>query len=165
MIRWQYFPRSASPPESLTDAVRVFEEHGEEIDSAVKTLKSNAVLAIVRESLVRCGFRVEAAKSRIGMPVLYGPQGKADKTFFVDAWSPSARTVLEVEAGRAVVNHQFLKDIFEASVIDGVDHLGIAVRNRYGRSDDFRSVSTFLDTLYASDRLHLNLKGIMVIGY
>ena len=48
---------------------------------------------------------------------------------------------------------------------DGVDHRGNAVRNRYGRSDDFRYVSTFLDTLYASDRLHLNMKGIMVIGY
>lgn len=165
MIRWQYFPRSTGPTACLRQVAAIFEQRLDAIDSSKYTLTSNQVLDLVRPGLVRLGFKVEVRKSRIPMPVLYGPEGKPDKTFYVDAWNETEGTVIEVEAGRAVVNHQFLKDIFESAVIDKVSHLGIAVRNKYGRNDDFKSVSTFLDTLYSSNRLQLNLEGIMVIGY
>jgi hypothetical protein len=39
------------------------------------------------------------------------------------------RYVVEVEAGRGVVNYQFLKDFFEACTMVGVEKLCIAVRN------------------------------------
>lgn len=32
-------------------------------------------------------------------------------------------------------------------------------------SPDFHKVKTFLETLYVSNRLHLPLKGILLIGY
>ena len=73
--------------------------------------------------------------------------------------------VLEVEAGRAVDNNQYLKDIFQACMMHDIFHLAIAVRNTYRNSDDFGHVETALETLYTSGRLQLPLKGILLIGY
>ena len=73
--------------------------------------------------------------------------------------------MLEVEAGRAVTNYQFLKDLFQACVMDEVDYLGLAVRKVYKSSADFDKVYDFLDTLYTSGRLRLPLKGVLLIGY
>lgn len=67
---------------------------------------------------------------------------------------------MEIEAGRAVVNYQFLRDIFQACVMHDIEKLVIAVRN-----DDFETVINFLDTLYTSNRLNLPLKGILIIAY
>lgn len=76
---------------------------------------------------------------------------------------------MEVEAGRGVVNNQFLKDLFQACMMDEVDYLAIAVRNVYtaaGVSNaDFERVVTFFDTLFASNRMRLPLKGILILGY
>lgn len=82
---------------------------------------------------------------------------------------PTHGFVLEAEAGRAVVNNQFLKDLFQACMMKDVAHLGIAVRNLYegggAKSRDFERVVTFFDTLYASNRLKLPLTSVVVIGY
>jgi hypothetical protein len=44
-------------------------------------------------------------------------------------------------------------------------YVTIAVRNQYRTSPDFDRVRAFFDTLYASRRLSLPLKGVLVIGY
>src|SRR6202035_4704721 len=62
-------------------------------------------------------------------------------------------------------NNQFLKDIFQACMMQDVLHLAVAVRNTYRNSDDFAKVESFLETLYVSGRLQLPLKGILLIGY
>ena len=72
------------------------------------------------------------------MPVLYGTRGKTVRSFQADAYSAAERYVVEVEAGRAVVNYQFLKDLFQACVMSDVDYFGLAVRNVYKSSKDFR---------------------------
>jgi hypothetical protein len=41
----------------------------------------------------------------------------------------------------------------------------IAVRNDYRGSDDYSKVVSFIDTLYASQRLNLPLTGILIVGY
>jgi hypothetical protein len=46
-----------------------------------------------------------------------------------------------------------------------VDYAVIAIRNDYRGSDDFSKVKTFLETLYASQRLKLPLAGVLIIGY
>ena len=88
-----------------------------------------------------------------------------DKSFNADALSSDGKIVIEVEAGRAVANNQFLKDIFQACMMFKVEYLIIAVRNDYRGSDDFLKIYTFLETLYISSRLHLPLNGILLIGY
>jgi hypothetical protein len=125
-------------------------------------------MARLRPGLGKIGFRVEKGKSsedKIVVPVLFGRKGKVLKCFNSDAHSPNKGWVLEVEAGRAVDNNQFLKDIFQACMMYDVLHLAIAVRNTYRNSDDFAKVENFLETLYVSGRLQLPLKGILLIGY
>ena len=63
------------------------------------------------------------------------------------------------------MNNQFLKDLFQACMVHDVFYLAIAVRNAYKGSRDFDIVCRFMDTLYASQRLQLPLRGILVVGY
>lgn len=46
-----------------------------------------------------------------------------------------------------------------------VSYLAIAVRNKYRNNRDYEKVQTFFETLYASQRFALPLRGILVIGY
>lgn len=88
-----------------------------------------------------------------------------EKAFEADAWHREQKMVVEVEAGRGYLNNQFLKDLFQACMMHDVDYCTIAVRNRYIDSNDFENVVSFFETLYASRRLTLPLKGVLVIGY
>jgi hypothetical protein len=96
---------------------------------------------------------------------LFGLNNKIDKSFNADALSADGKIVIEVEAGRAVDNNQFLKDIFQASMMFGVEYLVIAVRNDYRGGDDFQKIYAFLETMYISSRITLPLNGILLIGY
>jgi hypothetical protein len=87
------------------------------------------------------------------------------RSFDADAYHAETRTVLEIEAGRAFTNYQFLKDLFQACMMVDVDYLAIAVRHVYKGTKDFAKVTLFFDTLYASRRLALPLNGVLVIGY
>jgi hypothetical protein len=141
--------------------------HGR-IDSAVYELPSNAVLDVVRPCLEELGFEVESGKSfkqKINVPVLFGPNGRYEKSFNADAWHREEHYVLEVEAGRAVVNNQFLKDLLQASVMAEVDHLAIACRNLYKRADDFSYIVNFLETIFVSGRVRFPMSTILIIGY
>ena len=168
MINWVYFPKSSPPPEFGLQIVAIFEELGDVIDSNTRIEQhSDAVMARLRPNLEKLGFRVEKGKSsddKIIVPVLFGRKGKVLKCFNADAHAASKGWVLEVEAGRAVDNNQFLKDIFQACMMHDVLHLAI-VRNKYRKSDDFAKIESYLETLYVSGRLQLPLKGILLIGY
>lgn len=129
---------------------------------------SNAVLRELKEGLEAAGFEVESSKSqggKIRVPVLYGANGRVDKYFDVDAYHHTEKIVLEVEAGRGVSNYQFLKDLFEACVMQDVDYAAIAVRQDYRGSKDYEKVVTFIETIFASNRLFLPLRGVLIIGY
>ena len=169
MVNWVYFPKSSPPPEFGLLIVALFEEVAAEIDSTTKVgLHSDTVMARLRPGLEKLGFRVEKGKSaedKIVVPVLFGRKGNILKCFNADAHAVETGWVLEVEAGRAVDNNQFLKDIFQACMMHDVLHLAIAVRNTYRKSDDFAKVESFLETMYVSGRLQLPLKGILLIGY
>ena len=94
---------------------------------------------------------MESGKKRnekIIVPVLYGENGKAEKYFEADAYFEEVGIVIEVEAGRALTDNQFLKDIFQACAMDGVSCLIIAVRNIYrNKSNDYEKTRIFLETL------------------
>jgi len=148
--------------------VAVFEDALPHIESNGNNLPSNAVLAHVAKGLSAAGFRVETGKGntqRVSVPVLFGRNGKTTKAFSADAYHESAGFVLEVEAGRAVANNQFLKDLFQACMMQDVRHAAIALRNTYRGSDDFNTACRFFDTLYASSRLRLPLEGVLILGY
>ena len=46
-----------------------------------------------------------------------------------------------------------------------VEFLVLGVRQNYQEMENFKQVNVFLETLYISNRLHLLLKGILLIGY
>ena len=168
MIQFQYFPRSEPTVNQLLEIISVFQENATIIDSSSFTLKSNDVLLAVTNDLEKIGFKVEKSKAnidKIPVPVLFGLNNKPSKSFLADAIHVKNRIVIEVEAGRAVANNQFLKDIFQASMMVDIDYLVLAVRNTYLESDDFLKIYNFLDTLYTSRRIILPLKGILLIGY
>jgi hypothetical protein len=168
MINWQYFPKSNIIPSHLSKIVDVFVDNEVNISSEKYEHPSNAVLEYVTKDLENLNYKVERGKKaeqKIQVPVLFGLNGKLEKYFDADAYNEEFKTVIEVEAGRAVTNYQFLKDLFQACMMHNVDYLIIAVRNNYRGNPDFQNVITFFDTLYSSGRLALPLQGILIIGY
>jgi len=168
MINWQFFPKSRIIPEHLQNVLGVFELNESLISSEAHNYGSNEVLENVRTNLEKLDFQIEKSKKssdKIKVPVLFGQNGKLEKYFDADGYNKATKTVIEVEAGRAVTNYQFLKDLFQACMMYEVDYLVIAVRKDYRGNPDFQNVITFFDTLYASGRLQLPLKGILIIGY
>jgi hypothetical protein len=55
----------------------------------------------------------KASIDKIKVPVLFSLNNRIDKFFDADAVSADGKIVIEVEAGRAYRNNQFLKDIFQ----------------------------------------------------
>jgi hypothetical protein len=168
VINWAYYPACSAPPDLARAVVSIFEDAFPQIESSANQLPSNAVLECVAGGLFAAGFRVETGKSRgqrVNVPVLFGRNGKIAKAFSADAYHEAAGFVLEVEAGRAVDNNQFLKDLFQACMMQDVRYAAIALRNTYRGSDDFNTACRFFDTLYASSRLRLPLEGVLIIGY
>ena len=175
MINYQFFPRSRGVTTEIQQIIDCFKTVDGERDCK-QHLVSNDMLALLRPHLESVGFRVEQGKKKeekIDVPVLFGENNVIDKSFYADALSADGHIVIEVEAGRAVDNNQFLKDIFQACMMYEVEYLVIAVLNEYkfnsgGRQTighDYQEIKTFLETLYVSNRLRLPLKGILLIGY
>ncbi len=167
-IEFQFFPRSQGLTTSMEEVVECFEANSSKIQSAEYNLNSNDVLEELRPSLEKIGYKVEKGKKKlekISVPVLFGRGDQPDKYFYADAVSNDNSIVIEVEAGRAVDNNQFLKDIFQACMMYEVEYLVIAVRKDYRGQNDFEKIYTFLETLYVSSRLNLPLKGILLVGY
>lgn len=176
MINYQFFPRSHGLVPEIKEIVDCFKKIEPKLTVDGVHHTSNEVLALVRPYLEDIGFAVETGKgkeNKIDVPVLFGENNKVDKSFYADALSANGKIVIEVEAGRAVINNQFLKDIFQACMMFDVEYLVIAVLNEYKFTSsgnqvvkhDYQEIKTFLETLYVSNRLRLPLSGILLIGY
>lgn len=167
-VNFQTFPKSVATHGLVLQLAMVIAANHELISSEVHELSSDGVLAILRNDIQSLGFLVESSKAtsgKIKVPVLYGLNGATAKTFDADGFHVGEGIVLEVEAGRAVTNYQFLKDLFQACTMQDAKHLVIAVRNSYKGKNDFTAVLGFFETLYASSRLSLPLTSVTVIGY
>ena len=168
MIKYQFFPRSRGVVQEIKAVIDCFEAVSVSIDSAKHSLTSNKVLEKLTPGLLKLGYKVETSKKqddKIPVPVLFGMDNTIDKSFHADALSDDGKIMIEVEAGRALENNQYMKDIFQACMMFDVEYLIIAVRHTYRKHPDFERIKTFLETLYISNRLHLPLKGILLIGY
>jgi hypothetical protein len=168
MLQYQLFPRSFGVNAEVESVISCFQKNYDAIKSPENNLNSDGVLKIISDDLKELGFNVEESKARddkIKVPVLFSLNNRIDKYFDADAVSADGKIVLEVEAGRAYVNNQFLKDVFQACMMYGVDYLMLAVRNDYRGNDDFSKIFQFFETLYINGRLQLPLKGIVLIGY
>lgn len=123
MINYQLFPRSIGLSTELERIVQCFDAVNHIICSDANNLSSNEVLSAIRSNLEDADFLVETGKSnkdKIHVPVLFGHNNKIDKSFYADALSRDGKIVIEIEAGRATENNQFLKDIFQACMMHKV---------------------------------------------
>jgi hypothetical protein len=167
-LLYQLFPRSFGVNTEVEAVIDCFLRNFDAIKSPENNLNSDGVLKIIAADLKVLGFSVEESKAqtdKIKVPVLFSLNNRIDKFFDADAVSADGKIVLEVEAGRAYVNNQFLKDVFQACMMPSVDYLMLAVRNDYRGNDDFSKIFQFFETLYINGRLQLPLKGIVLIGY
>lgn len=171
MINFQFFPRSQGVTPDIQAVIDCFKKIESTLDDGTHRV-SNDVLALLRPHLEACGYKVERGKGRdekIDIPVLFGENNATDKSFYADALSQDKSIVIEVEAGRAFRNNQFLKDIFQACMMFEVEYIVLAVLNEYSgggvTTKDYQEIKTFLETLYVNNRLQLPLKGILLIGY
>ena len=155
MINYQFFPRSHGVTTEIKAIIDCFKQIEPQLEEENVQRTSNEVLALVRPHLEAIGFAVETGmgkEEKFDVPVLFGENNEVDKSFFADALSADGKIVIEVEAGRAVRNNQFLKDIFQACMMFEVEYLVIAVLNEYkfnsgGRQTighDYQEIKTFL---------------------
>ena len=124
MINYQLFPKSQQISSDLLAVVNVFQTNEEVISSKTQELSSNEVLAVVADGLEKVGFTIEKSKrkdDKIKIPVLFGRNGNLEKSFDADGVNLTTKTVIEVEAGRGVTNYQFLKDLFQACMMQEID--------------------------------------------
>ena len=166
MIQTFYTEREI--PIHLQKVIEAFKQNSILIDSEKDNvdLSSNEVLEIVRKDLEKISFIVESSFQHKDK-IVFKIQTKYhdELQFHADAYQEETKTIIEVEAGRAVVNYQFLKDFYQASVIKECDYLVIAVRNLYKNTKDFEKVSKFIDGFFNDDNFKIPLKGVLVIGY
>lgn len=133
---------------------------------------SDAALQILRPALVGLGFEIEASKAkvdRIARPVLFGEAGRPLVSYEVDGFHPDHRVVLEVEAGRGAANNADYRDLIRSSLMVDADYLVLAMMLEYVTGGttmrSYAQTRDRIDAIYASERLKLPLKGILLVGY
>ena len=174
--RYSYFPRWQSDPGWLAPLVQVFRAAQRGIDTTSTANKSDEVLRILRPGLVSINFEVEAGKAvieKLYRPVFFGENGRPAHQYQIDAYNPTERVALEIEAVRAVLGNAIYRDIIQMSLLVDVDYAVVAVPVAYrhtsaGRaimSQPYRDCVAILDTVYGGRRLELPFRGFLLIGY
>lgn len=176
-IRYSTFPRTQSPPAFLDQVVALFRTNEADISTShrKKGLTSDEVLAVLRPTLVKLGFEVEAGKraeDKIRRPVFFGENAAPSLQYEIDAWHSEWRTGLEIEAGRAWMGNAIYRDLIQALVMVNLDHLILAVPNSYryksgGRdvaSNDYTNTVAVADALFGHSRVQMPFS-LCVIGY
>lgn len=183
-LQFTFYPHNIPLPSELQKVIDAFTFVYLDISSINHQLHSNEVLLALRNGLESLGYEVEKVErdqtnpkkiiknGTVDYPVLYGANNVPSKTFQADALSSDGRIIIEIEAGQALDNFRFLKDLFEACVSVSCEYLVIAVQETYKAPNKgpngqktYEKISTFFETLYASNRLVLPLRGILLIGY
>ena len=170
---WKFYPARSPEPDWAAGVVKVFSTARSTIDSVKRHgVSSNAALAAVRPGLTKLGFTIETGKTgaqKITRPVLFGEQGKPIVSYDVDGFHPDHRVVLEVEAGRGAANNADYRDLVRASLMVDADYLIMAMMLEYRTGKtvmrSYEQTRNRLDAIYASDRLKLPLKGLLLVGY
>lgn len=186
VLQHHFFSKKGIMPIAFDEILNAFNLAYERIDSAKFRFCSNKVLYEIGQNLKKSQFfdceqititssgNYTAAKGgKINMHI--NLSGSIKKTFNPDIKSKDDKIIVEVEAGQAVDNFRFLKDLFESIVYTNCDYLGIAVRNVYSTYDkngkpkstqyDYDTVCEFLSCFFCSRADNLPLKGVLVIGY
>jgi hypothetical protein len=135
--------------------------------------ESDEVLKALEPDLKLIGWSIESGKKdiqKIFRPVLYGDKGKTRVSYEIDGWHPEHKIVLEIESGRGWMGNAFFRDLIRTSIIQDADYLilGMRLSYSYGKvksQNDYAKAKEQLDAIYASGRLTLPFKGILLFGW
>lgn len=173
---WKSYPSHLPAPPWAAGVVDVFAAARANVDSTQHHgLSSDTVLAHVRPGLEELGFEVERGKKheeKIHRPVLFGENGATLVRYEVDAYLREYGVVVEVEAGRGAANNADYRDLVRASLMVDADYLVLAMMQSYRAgatreraTPSYEITKARVDAIYASERLMLQLKGVLLIGY
>lgn len=171
---WSLFPRHLSAPDWVPDFVKVLAQNQKQIDSEIHNkFDSDQVLRVLSKNLAEIGWEVETGKTKeakIYRPVLFGDNGISRVSYEIDGWHPLHKAVLEIESGRGWQGNAFYRDLIRTSIVQDADFLVLGMRNSYSygsvkNQNDFQKAREQLDAIYASGRLNLPFKGILLFGW
>ena len=172
-LQWSYFPRFSSPPSWMIETIEAIDSQKSQIESKLHDkLDSDEVLEHVRIPLENLGWEIEKGKTKaqkIERPVLHGDNGIPRVKYEIDGWHNSHKAVMEVESGRAWQGNAVYRDLIRASIMQEVDYLLLGVRQQYKYANviqnDFEKTREQVEAIYASGRLILPFKGLLVFGW
>jgi hypothetical protein len=170
---WKYYPSRSPAPEWVRGIVDAFANSASDIDSRSNHgVTSDVALAVLRPALVALGFDIEAGKTASGMirrPVLFGETGRPQVAYEIDGFHEGHGIVLEVEAGRGAAGNADYRDLIRTSLIVDAEYLvlGMMLEYKTGRTviKSYERTRDQLDAIYASERLRLPFRGVLLIGY
>lgn len=179
--KWSYYPKNERPPSWVDDLVAATQAtqtsiHSVPLPRSGEDRKSDAVLARLRPSLLSLGYNVESGKTRemkISRPVLFGENGKPEVSYDIDAFHDELGIAIEVEAGRGAANNADYRDILRTSLLLDAQHLALFMPIAYhyksaGKSlvmNAYDNTRSQLEAIYASHRLRLPFRGVLLVGY
>jgi hypothetical protein len=168
--RWKSYPVNLPAPKWVDGVLESFREARPSIDSIENHgVSSNDALAAVKPGLEAKGFDIEDKTNRIARPVLFAENGSVEVEYRVDGYHPDFRVVLEVEAGRGAANNADYRDLVRTSLMVDSDYLVLAMMIEYRAAGQvmrsYENTRKRLDAIYASNRLELPLKGVLLVGY
>ncbi len=177
IVRFSTFPRTEPPPDFVEAVVAVFRKYENEIATEVndKGLKSDELLTVLGPDLADLGFQIEASKrkaDKLQRPVFFGENGLPTLRYEIDGYHPAWKCGLEIEAGRGWMGNAVYRDLIQAAVMVGVEHLCLAVCNVYryraggkpATSKDYENTRQVAEAIYGHSRLRLPYN-LVLIGY
>lgn len=164
MINSMYFPKNDIIDDFSQNVIDIFVKHESTIDSLRETNRENTlsakeVINVISNDLIRNNFSI--GENKISIDSINN-----NKFYFnANAYNNKEKYVIQVEAGRAVMNNEFIKDFFEASLMSNVEYLCVAVKNNYRGHNDFEHVCNYFSKIYDSSKINIKLIGLLIIGY
>jgi hypothetical protein len=173
---WRYWPARDAPPPWVDEFMGVLAPLRSQLDtSSGNSTTSDAVLAAMAPGLIGLGYRVELSKAKadkIALPVLFGNEGAPRVQYEVDAFRVKDGIVVEIEAGRGAKSNAGYRDLIRAALLVNAEYfvLGMPLAYRSGKATveltrAYATTRDQLDAIYASERLKLPFRGVLLFGY
>ena len=88
----------------------------------------------------------------------------------IDGWHPDHKAVLEIESGRGWQGNAFYRDLVRTSLVQDAEYLVIGLRLSYSyglvkNQNDYQKALDQMDAIFASGRLQLPFKGVLIFGW
>ncbi|ERG64393.1 hypothetical protein L332_08010 [Agrococcus pavilionensis RW1] len=173
----QSFPAQRAVPSWLHTVRQAFADVEDRLDSrrvSFSTRRAEEALELVRPALIDAGFQVSPGKrASVSMHRGHDREGNVIPGHEVDAFHPTHKVVLEIDAGRAAQSNTGYRAILNGALLEDADHLVLAVPISYryqnnGREAAINAYDSHVELareIYRSHRLALPFRTLTVFGW